>query len=121
MLLADRFLVNQNLAKGHIMFSKKMVEQLAEKIKQTLPKAGQPAPAPRPRGIVGSAVINALQQAPQSMGSPRRRGIAGAVQEAARVGVLRPTAMKKGGAVKKTVVKKVAVKKPVMKAKAGKK
>lgn len=98
------------------MFSKKMIAQLTEKIKQTLPKAGQPAPAPRPRGIVGSAVMNAIQQTPQAPRSPRRRGIAGAVQQAAQAGALRPTAMKKGGAVKKA-----AVKKPVMKAKARKK
>ena len=104
------------------MLSEKMVKQLVERIKQAFPQeqAASAPSAPRARGF-GSGLIGALEQIPQSAGAPRRRGIAGAVQEAARVGVLRPTAMKKGGAVKKTAAKKVAAKKPVMKAKARKK
>lgn len=105
------------------MFGPNFAKAIAEAVKKATAQQGQAPAARGGRGFggLGTAIANAIQQLPQGTGAPRRRGIAGAVQEAARVGVLRPTAMKKGGAVKKTVAKKVAAKKPVMKAKAGKK
>ncbi len=99
---------------------KKLIPKIAEAIQRSTAQQGQPS-APRGGRGFGSAIMNALQQMPQAAGAPRRRGLMGAVQQVAQAGTLRPTAMKKGGAVKKVAAKKVAAKKPVMKAKARKK
>lgn len=99
------------------MFGPKFAKVIAEAVKKAMPQQGQPS-APRGGRGLGAAIANAVQQLPQAAGAPRRRGIAGAVQQAALAAAptLRPTAMKKGGAVKKAVAKK-----PVMKTKARKK
>jgi hypothetical protein len=99
-----------------------MAKVIAEALKKVRPQQEQPS-APRDGKGFSAAIINALQQMPQAAGTPRRRGIAGAVQQAALAAAptLRPTAMKKGGAVKKAVAKKAVAKKPVMKTKARKK
>lgn len=107
------------------MFGPKFAKVIAEAVKKVVPQQGQPSAPRGGRGFggLGAAIANAVQQLPQGTGAPRRRGIAGAVQQAALAAAptLRPTAMKKGGAVKKAVAKKVVAKKPVMKTKARKK
>lgn len=104
------------------MFGPNFAKVIAEAVKKARPQQGESTASRGGRGF-GAAIANALQQLPQGMGAPRRRGIAGAVQQAALAAAptLRPTAMKKGGAVKKAVAKKAVAKKPVMKAKARKK
>lgn len=94
---------------------KNAASMIARAVKNIKPQQAQ-AMAPRGGRGFGAALINALQQIPQQAGTPPRRGVMGAAPQAAQVGVLRPTTMKKGGAVKK-----VAAKKTVMKAKARKK
>lgn len=105
-----------------MVFGKKMATFMAEAAKKAAAQQGQPS-APRGGRGFGAQIMNALQQMPQPAGAPRRRGIMGAVQQAALAAAptLRPTAMKKGGAVKKAMAKKTVAKKTVMKAKAGKK
>lgn len=106
-------------------FGPNFAKAVAEAVKKATAQQGQAPAARGGRGFggLGAAIANAVQQLPQGTGAPRRRGIAGAVQQAALAAAptLRPTAMKKGGAVKKAAAKKVAAKKPVMKAKARKK
>lgn len=106
-------------------FGPNFAKAVAEAVKKATAQQGQSSTPRGGRGFggLGAAIANAIQQLPQGAGASRRRGIAGAVQQAALAAVpkLRPTAMKKGGAVKKAAAKKTVAKKPVMKAKAGKK
>lgn len=107
------------------MFGPNFAKAVAEMVKKATAQQGQ-ASAPRGgRGFggLGAVIAKAVQQLPQEAGAPRNRKISEAVRQAALAAAppLRPAAMKKGGAVKKTAAKKVAAKKPVMKAKARKK
>ena len=96
---------------------KKLAKVAAEAVKKAVGQQASPqATAPRGGRGFGAAIMNAVQQIPQAAGAPRRRGLPGIVAQAAQAARLKPTAMKKGGAVKKA-----AAKKPVMKAKARKK